>query len=171
MEGLLPAHLINNVQFLDIVDKWFTRQNIAGLDLMPSTWRQVSHSPKVDQINKHNTVVHHHLRWVVGVLGCCCLLTCFLVDLFFIHFLLTSLLHLLSFADMIFEGVDSDKCFIHITLLVSFQCGASNSNYLSRGFNTYLYKYCFTRVQWSRSRSSYFLAFRISWGCLTVLPD
>ena len=116
MEGLLPAHLINNVQFLDIVDKWFTRQNIAGLDLMPSTWRQVSPSPKVDQINKHNTVVHHHLRWVVGVLGCCCLLTCFLVDLFFIHFLLT---YLLSFADMIFEGVDSDKCFIHITLLVS----------------------------------------------------
>ena len=27
---------------------------------------------------------------------------------------------MLSFADMIFEGVDSDKCFIHITLLVSF---------------------------------------------------
>ena len=26
---------------------------------------------------------------------------------------------MLSFADMIFEGVDSDKCFINITLLVS----------------------------------------------------
>ncbi len=62
----LPAHVIYNVNMLDIVDKWLLKNNIAGLDLMPSRRRPQVLSPTIDT-RWRPSQMFMQFRWVAGL--------------------------------------------------------------------------------------------------------